>query len=62
VIGQRLIVGSDSQEQKFHTVESGDTVELIAELREVSTTTILALNSSLETNSELEVGSLVRVE
>jgi len=62
VIGQRLIVGSDSQEQKFHTVEAGDTVSLIAELRDVSTATILALNSSLQSNSTLEVGSLVRVE
>lgn len=62
VIGQRLIVGSNSQEQKFHAVEAGDTVLLIAELRDVSTTTILALNSSLQSNSTFEVGSLVRVE
>ncbi|WP_158665607.1 LysM peptidoglycan-binding domain-containing protein [Pontimonas salivibrio] len=62
VIGQRLIVGSDSQEQKFHKVEAGDTVSLIAELRDVSTTTILALNSDLQSNSTLDVGSLVRVE
>ena len=62
VIGQRLVVGSADQEQKFHRVEAGDTVSLIAELRDVSTTTILRLNSTLQSNSTLEVGSLVRVE
>ena len=61
-IGQRLIVGSADQEQKFHKVESGDTVAVIADVRDVSTTTILALNPSLQSNSTLEVGSLVRVE
>ena len=62
VIGQRLVVGSADEEQKFHEVEAGDTVSIIAELRDVSTTTILALNPSLQSNSTLEVGSLVRVD
>ena len=61
-IGQRIIVGSADQEQKFHRVESGDTVAIISDLRDVPVSTILALNSSLQSNSTLEEGSLVRVE
>ncbi len=62
VIGQRLVVGSADEQQQFHRVESGDTVAVIAEVRDVSTTTILRLNPSLQSDSTLEVGSLVRVE
>jgi len=61
-IGQRIIVGSADQEQKFHRVEAGDTVAIISDVRDVPVSTILALNSSLQSNSELEEGSLVRVE
>ncbi len=60
-IGQRLIVGKASGEQTFHRVEAGDTVTLIAELRGVPLARVLALNPSLNQNSALEVGSLVRL-
>ena len=60
-IGQRLIVGKSSGEQTFHRVESGDTVAVIAEARNVSVARVLSLNPPLSQNSTLEVGSLVRV-
>jgi LysM repeat protein len=61
-VGQRLIVGQTSQTQSFHEVEAGDTVSIIADVRDVSVAKILSLNSSLQSNSTLEVGSLVRVD
>jgi LysM repeat protein len=61
IIGQRLIVGKDSSQQSFHRVESGDTVDVIAQLRGTTTARVLSLNPSLRQNSTLEVGSLVRV-
>lgn len=61
-IGQRLIVGQETQTQSFHRVEAGDTVAIISDLRDVSEAKILSLNPSLQSNSTLEVGSLVRVE
>jgi LysM repeat protein len=61
VIGQRLIVGKASGEQTFHRVESGDTVAVIAQVRNVPVARVLALNPSLSQNSTLEVGSLVRL-
>ena len=60
-IGQRLIVGKVSAEQAFHRVEAGDTVDIIATLRETTTARVLALNPSLRQGTALEVGSLVRV-
>ena len=61
-IGQRLIVGKDSATQSFHRVEAGDTVSLIAQLRNVELARVLSLNPSLSENSTLEVGALVRVQ
>lgn len=61
-VGQRLIVGQQTTTQSFHRVEAGDTVSIIAEARGVTTAKILSLNSGLQTNSTLEVGSLVRVD
>jgi LysM repeat protein len=61
-VGQRLIVGQASATQSFHEVESGDTVSIIADVRDVSVAKILSLNPSLQSNSTLEVGSLVRVD
>lgn len=60
-IGQRMIVGKASGEQTFHRVEAGDTVAVIAELREVSLAKVLSLNPSLSQNSTLDVGALVRL-
>ena len=60
-IGQRLIVGKARGEQTFHRVEAGDTLPMIAELRNVPTARVLSLNPSLSQNSTLEVGSLVRL-
>jgi LysM repeat protein len=61
-IGQRLIVGKNSSVQSFHRVEAGDTVSLIAQLRNVEVARVLSLNPSLSQNSTLEVGALVRVQ
>ncbi len=61
-VGQRFIVGQKSVTQSFHTVEEGDTVSIIADARDVSVAKILSLNSSLQSDSTLEVGSLVRVD
>ena len=61
-VGQRLIVGQASQTQSFHEVESGDTVSIIADARDVTVAKILSLNPSLQSDSTLEVGSLVRVD
>ena len=61
-VGQRLIVGQASQTQSFHEVESGDTVSIIADARDVTMAKILSLNPSLQSDSTLEVGSLVRVD
>jgi LysM repeat protein len=61
-LGQRLIVGQASSTQSFHEVESGDTVSIIADARDVTVAKILSLNPSLQSNSTLEVGSLVRVD
>jgi len=61
-VGQRLVVGQASETQSFHEVESGDTVSIIADARDVSVAKILSLNPSLQSDSTLEVGSLVRVD
>ena len=61
-VGQRLIVGQASATQSFHEVEAGDTVSIIADARDVSVAKILSLNPSLQSDSTLEVGSLVRVD
>ena len=61
-IGQRLVVGKQSGVQSFHRVETGDTVSIIAEVRNVPLSRVLSLNPSLSQSSTLEVGSLVRVE
>jgi len=61
-VGQRFIVGQTSTTQSFHKVEEGDTVSIIADARDVSVAKILSLNSSLQSDSTLEVGSLVRVD
>jgi len=60
-IGQRLIVGKASGEQTFHRVEAGDTLQVIAQVRNVPLARVLSLNPSLSQNSSLEVGSLVRL-
>jgi LysM repeat protein len=61
-VGERLVVGQATETQSFHRVEDGDTVSIISELRDVSVAKILSLNSSLQSDSTLEVGSLVRVD
>ena len=61
IIGQRLIVGKASGEQTFHRVEAGDTLQVIAQLRNVPLARVLALNPGLSQNSALEAQSLVRL-
>jgi LysM repeat protein len=59
--GQKLIVGTTTQTMTYHRAQSGDTPERIAERRSVALATVLTLNASLKSGSEIGAGTLVRL-
>ncbi|MCF8549638.1 MAG: LysM peptidoglycan-binding domain-containing protein [Pontimonas sp.] len=60
-VGQRLKVGQTTQEMSYHRAQEGDTLERVAERRSVTLSTLLTLNTSLQSGQAITVGTLVRL-
>lgn len=60
-VGQRLTIRTEETQQSFHSVQPGDTLEVIAIRRSISLAELIRMNPSAPATGDLRDGSLIRV-